>query len=82
MNEWIPVDDEIPEEENDYLVYKLMPPNVVTFRDECMGWIEICYFGNGIFLDNTVDATAHVTHWMRLPEPPKERCPVKQKKSA
>ncbi len=82
MNEWFDIEDGVPDEEGDYLIYKLIPPNVVPVIDERMGWIEICYFVNGIFLDNIIDETANITHWMRMPDPPLETCPIRQKNIA
>lgn len=61
-NEWISVDDRLPEAYNEVLVFAKY------------GLIEICYFHNG---ENIwVHGCGHfdredITHWMPLPEFPK-----------
>lgn len=56
--QWISVKDRLPEDENDYLVY---------FDD---GFIAITFYKkNGWELWADGDEP---THWMKLPEPPKE----------
>lgn len=62
-SEWISVEDELPEKPRNYLVY--VPPfyiNVVFYNG--YEWVvdedEYCFHGS------------EITHWMFLPEPPKE----------
>lgn len=58
---WIPVTERLPEKYTHNLVY-----------GSEIG-IDILYFGNrGLFLDYHSDEINGVTHWMPLPEPPKE----------
>ena len=62
--DWISVKDRLPESYATYLVYEL---NVhrIAFAD---------YYGDGEWLAcyNLTNITRCVTHWMPLPEPPKE----------
>ena len=58
VKEWIPVDDRLPDKPMKCLVY--------TKRGECGGY-DISYYNQGFYLQY-----ANVTHWMPLPEPPKE----------
>ena len=62
MNEWISVKDRLPEPLQDVLIV-YAPTNEARndFRMECWNWPE-----------NPVHETQFVTHWMPLPELPKE----------
>ena len=63
---WISVRDRPPEEEGTYLVFRKEPFGAVT-----MAW----YSGNEngwMALDGSFYADGVVTHYMPLPEPPKE----------
>lgn len=76
MNEWISVKDRLPNnDEHDWVLAQVMEPatgfmpipKVMEYREsnndwyeETMGWLSE---HNGVFA---------VTHWMPLPEPPKE----------
>ena len=65
MNEWISVNDRLPEKNGEYIVFvkfNLIPDKVMTIRyenryekDKEKSWI----------------IAGLVTHWMPLPEPPK-----------
>ena len=55
---WIPVTERLPDKPMKCLVY--------TKRGECCGYDMACYY-QGFYLQY-----ANVTHWMPLPEPPKE----------
>ena len=55
---WIPVTERLPDKPMKCLVY--------TKRGECYGYDIACY-NQGFYLQY-----ANVTHWMPLPEPPKE----------
>ena len=55
---WIPVTERLPDKPMKCLVY--------TKRGECCGYDMACY-NQGFYLQY-----ANVTHWMPLPEPPKE----------
>lgn len=58
---WIPVTERFPEEKTSVLVYRRGDRLQPTMR------IDVCpYLGDGIF------CLLNVTHWMPLPEPPKE----------
>ena len=56
MNQWIDVEDKLPDKDDNYLVYQRQ------------GNIYIAYCYNGSFSFNRGPYT--VTHWMPLPEPP------------
>ncbi len=60
--QWISVKDRLPEPLQDVLIV-YAPTNEARndFRMECWNWPE-----------NPVHETQFVTHWMPLPEPPKE----------
>lgn len=59
---WISVDDELPKEHGRYLVV-----NGVTKEQ------EVFVYSNGIWWYNAYRCpNGIVTHWMRLPQPPKE----------
>ena len=60
MSEWISVKDRMPEEGVDVLVYGEICHNKKG--------IEVDFVKNGDFVACDED----VTHWMPLPEPPKE----------
>ena len=64
MSEWIPVTDRLPEDGSDILAYaengedaRIVPANYDRGT-----WFDCCF--------NRV--TENITHWMPLPEPPKE----------
>jgi hypothetical protein len=64
MSEWISVKDELPEPNEIYLVH-------------CPSWSDdecaVCLFENGKwYYDHDSEINSYVTHWMPLPEPPKE----------
>ena len=67
MSEWIPVTERLPEEDGDYLVWfydakccKVAEFNKHTAKERYVWWFA------------GIDRTRFVTHWMPLPEPPKE----------
>jgi len=59
---WISVEERLPEESANYLTYGVFLPLGVKAMDLCRfngkGWVTA--------------ATVEITHWMPLPEPPKE----------
>lgn len=62
-DKWIRVDDRLPENDARVLVCD-------TREDYVSSWE---YFGDGLwFGDEVIWATEDITHWMPLPEPPKE----------
>ena len=61
MNKWISVKDELPTENDDYLVYLLN-------GHLCIGyWLAEDFWSKGYYTNRL-----EVTHWQPLPEPPKE----------
>lgn len=66
---WIPVDDELPKKAGEYLVF-------ACDRFKNLGrehYIELCYwYGETWIMRPYMEGFAKITHWMPLPEPPKE----------
>lgn len=79
MSEWISVEDRLPKENGDYIIYlndgnpvfdkdifykDLVVINIInTAKYDCGKWF---YYD-----DDEWDITDIVTHWMPLPEPPR-----------
>lgn len=61
QNEWISVKDRLPEKHGWYLVFKHRRFSIAEWTGDC--W----YNENDLPIDDIV-----ITHWMPLPEPPKE----------
>lgn len=62
VNDWVPVKDALPPKDTDVLVW------LGTLKTIAIGR----YDGNGECPEaDECDITRHVTHWMRLPKPPK-----------
>lgn len=60
---WIPVTERLPEKKGDVLVCDTREDFVSTWE----------YLGNGLWLGNEIIwATEDITHWMPLPQLPKE----------
>ena len=79
MSEWISVKDKLPNELDDVLIYG---PNIVITKAFLLKNIidrvvhrEVFYKAGWMISDseegNSIDSE-HVTHWMPLPEPPKD----------
>lgn len=62
-NRWIPVTERLPEHSGDYLVYS------IGGNWKQLSTIEIAFWNDKNFI---VQSFFAVTHWMPLPEPPKE----------
>ena len=80
MSKWIDVKDRLPEPETDVLVvcnqngYVFVCPAIDEESDDYYipeGWWENRKFNPDDVYNNLIDCA--VTHWMPLPEPPKER---------
>ena len=65
MNEWVSVKDRLPESGKRYLV-QIIEPN---FQAKV---IDIFRYESGVWKYEGIPIHADVTHWMPLPEPPKE----------
>lgn len=61
---WIRVKDKLPEEAGEYLIWESGTTQLSIFCDQEWGPICFCY----ACMDNKYKPT----HWMPLPEPPKE----------
>ena len=64
MSEWISVDDRLPEEESNYIVYY----KHAFCDDENHVGICVCFYDGNEF---QMDSLHKVTHWIPLPNPPK-----------
>ena len=70
MSKWISVDDRLPEESQDVLVF---------VKSESYEWLDFVYayvcpeYGNCFFedIDTCEDYNIGITHWMPSPKPPK-----------
>ena len=62
---WIPVTERLPESAERYLVMRF---DYVTRTPFC----DLLWFENGRWWNRRYDGDYAVTHWMPLPEPPKE----------
>lgn len=63
FGEWIRVDDELPEDSGEYLVYDMLTSSILLYEyEENSGFCE--YISDGRILQNE-----EVTHWMPLPDP-------------
>ena len=66
MSEWISVKDRLPETSGRYLTYATTPDGSGSFTKD---YKVLTFFVGEI---SWVCANSIVTHWMPLPEPPKE----------
>lgn len=62
ISDWVSVKDRPPEEDGEYDVY-CNDGSIARAWFEDKWFIDLCECGDG-----------YVTHWMSLPEPPKEGC--------
>ena len=64
VQEWISVDDRLPEEDRDVLAYSMIGEESRIY--------PACY-SNGVWFDCVFNAPATdtTTHWMPIPQPPK-----------
>lgn len=65
MTEWISVKDRLPEKTSRCIVSRF---DYVT----CTSFIDILWFEKDSWWDRLYPGNFAVTHWMPLPEPPKE----------
>lgn len=63
MHEWISVKDRMPDDSTFVLVFGRETPIGEHFT-----YMDVCYFNSSI----KSLLWEHITHWMPLPEPPKE----------
>ena len=63
VQEWIPVTDRLPKDDSPVLVYK-------SRHSEAYGNMETAYYWNQRTWEGCIGE--NVTHWMPLPQPPKE----------
>ena len=66
MNEWIPVTERLPEQGKRYLVVRYDYVTETPFVD--ILWHD----AHDLWWNRLYNGQYNVTHWMPLPEPPKE----------
>ena len=66
---WIPVTERLPDENDRYLTVSIEPWFGTTLVDT-MRWSGVWMYDGRMYDGRQTEAT--VTHWMPLPEPPKE----------
>lgn len=74
MSEWISVKEQLPEEDdaNDYLITDGNSCFVGFYRHDVKAWDNFTLgWVQELYADGTV-ATVEITHWMPLPELPKD----------
>ena len=78
-NEWVSVKDRMPENQSPVVVF--VPPHVDNDKGTFLGYVGMAYFtrlGEGFWcgtdgnLYGAIGMIYPPTHWMPLPEPPKE----------
>ena len=78
MSEWISVKERVPERKGEYFVYSTFAGygyRRIAFFSPCYDGYEEYMQGKRVWYacDREYgDCEIHVTHWMPLPEPPKE----------
>lgn len=65
-SKWVPVSERLPDKHDRYLC------NVKAFSFPDLCYFAILKYDDGGFIEGKI-YTDDVTHWMPLPEPPKER---------
>ena len=65
MSNWISVEEAYPDDESGYRV-------IVLANDIVSQWIEIVGYNKKCWMKGGLKYPPIVTHWMPLPEPPKE----------
>lgn len=65
---WISVEERLPDQNSGNLYICL----IVGGEWDQLSWYELCDFAEGQFWIQDQLYKGHVTHWMPLPEPPKE----------
>ena len=63
---WIPVTERLPENSGHYLIY------VVGGEFKQWSMVTMAYYHKIFYYDDMEDNFDQITHWMPLPEPPKE----------
>lgn len=72
MSDWINVNDGLPNDGDEVLIYTPDNDKSMDYENLLCGNISIGYIKNGIFFD-LIDFTmspAYVTHWMKKPPNP------------
>lgn len=65
---WIPVEERLPEEENAQVLMTDGEGWYISSRNNMVRFLDC----EGIFIPGKAGAGVKVTHWMHLPQPPKE----------
>ena len=70
-NEWVSVEDRLPEQENTQVLMTDGECHYISSRNNMVRFLDC----EGIFIPGKVGAGVKVTHWMPLPAPPYRRPP-------
>ena len=70
-NEWVSVEDRLPEKENTQVLMTDGECCYISSRNNMVRFLDC----EGIFIPGKAGAGVKVTHWMPLPEPPDRRPP-------
>ena len=65
---WIPVEERLPEQENTQVLMTDGERHYISSRNNMVRFLDC----EGIFIPGKAGAGVKVTHWMPLPQPPKE----------
>ena len=65
-HQWIPVTERLPEECGHYLIY------VIGKEFKQWSMVTMAYYHKQFYYDDMENLFGLVTHWMPLPEPPKD----------
>lgn len=65
---WIPVEERLPEQENTQVLMTDGECHYISSRNNMVRFLDC----EGIFIPGKAGAGVKVTHWMPLPQPPKE----------
>lgn len=68
---WVSVEERLPDDRGDFIT-KIHCDNGDWIEVNTFDYMEKEWWHDAI--DHTVEATKFVTHWMPIPEPPKEYC--------
>jgi hypothetical protein len=67
--EWISVEDKAPKKNSDFMAYVI---HGAEHKDDINKGIYQCFEDNGCYIPAFSYFPVVVTHWMPLPEPPRE----------
>ena len=68
-NKWISVKDKSPKKNSDFIAYVA---HGAKYKDDIHKGVYQCFEDNGYYVPAFSHFPVLITHWMPLPEPPKE----------